>query len=201
MKSEHGQRTVAILLFEGVELLDFAGPAEVFVVTEEGRAFRVVTVAEKVTPLHTMGNVTIMPDFTYVDAPRADIVVVPGGDMRNVKADGTAWIRESARDAQAVLSVCMGAFLLARAGLLDGIEATTHHWGIANLRKAAPTCSVVTGRRYVDSGKVTTTAGVASGIDGALHVVERLLGEKAAQWAAEEWMEHRYERLVYGAAK
>jgi transcriptional regulator GlxA family with amidase domain len=184
------RRTVAVLLFEGVELLDFAGPAEVFIVAEEGKAFRVVTVAGSAAPLRTMGSITITPDYSYAGAPRADVLVVPGGDMKNVGADGIAWIRKAATEAELVMSVCMGAFLLAEAGLLDGVEATTHHWGLGRLKKAAPTCRVVTGKRFVDAGRLITTAGVTAGIDGALHVVERLLGPEAARWAAEEWMEH-----------
>lgn len=182
--------TVAILLFKGVELLDFAGPAEVFGVAGEGHAFRVVTVAETTEPLKAMGGVTIKPDFAVKDAPRADVVVVPGGGTRNLGAAGRAWLRKAAGDAEVVMSVCMGAFLLADAGMLDGIEATTHHWGIEGLKKAAPRCKVITGRRYVDAGKIITTAGVTAGIDGALHVVERLCGKEAAKWTAEEWMEH-----------
>lgn len=185
--------TVAVLLFEGVELLDFAGPAEVFGVAGEGRSFRVVTVAETTEPLRAMGGVIVKAEFTIKDAPKADILVVPGGNMRNVGEAGRAWIRSAAKDAQIVMSVCMGAFLLADAGLLDGVEATTHTWGIANLRKVAPKCKVVTGKRFVDSGKIITTAGVTAGIDGALHVVERIYGKEAAKWTAEEWMEYRPE--------
>ncbi len=185
-----GRRTVAVLLFEGVELLDFAGPAEVFIVADEGRAFRVVTVADRAGPVRTMGGVSISPDFTCADAPRADVAVVPGGDTRNAGAGGIDWIRRSAAEAEIVLSVCMGAFLLAEAGLLDGIEATTHRWGIERLRKAAPSCRVTAGKRFVDCGRIITTAGVTAGIDGALRVVERLLGPEAARWTASEWMEY-----------
>jgi transcriptional regulator GlxA family with amidase domain len=92
------------------------------------------------------------------------------------------------------MSVCFGALLLADVGLLDGIEATTHHWAVENLQKAAPKCKVLKDRRFVDGGKIITTAGVTAGIDGALHVVERLLGKEAARWTAEEWMEHHPER-------
>jgi len=84
----------------------------------------------------------------------------------------------------------MGAFLLARAGLLDGLEATTHHWGLEGLQRLAPLCRVVEGRRFVDSGRIVTTAGVTAGIDGALHVVERLYGAEKARWTAAQWMEH-----------
>lgn len=194
------QRTVAVLLFEGVELLDFTGPAEVFIVAAEGKAFRLITVAESLLPLKTMGGVTVTPEFACGSAPLSEVVVVPGGDMRNVGPAGLEWIRAAARDAEVVMSVCMGAFLLARAGLLDGIAATTHHWGIDRLRKAAPRCRVVEGERYVDSGRILTTAGVTAGIDGALHVVERLLGAEAARWTAAEWMEHGVGGAKPGAA-
>lgn len=183
-------RVVAILIYEGVELLDFAGPAEVFIVSDQQRAFRVVTVAPSREPLRTMGGVTIRADYTFEDAPAADILIVPGGEMRNVTPRGVAWIAKVAPRTEIVMSVCMGAFLLAEAGLLDGIEATTHHWGIDGLRRAAPRCTVVSGKRWVDSGHIITTAGVTAGIDAALHVVERLLGAPAARWTAGEWMEY-----------
>lgn len=189
MALELKQRTVAILLFEGVELLDFAGPADVFIVAAEGKAFRVVTVAATTQPIKTMGGVKVTPDFAYKDAPKADIVIAPGGAMRNVKADGIEWLHQASADAEATMSVCMGAFLLARAGLLDGATATTHHWGQGDLQKVAPKCRVVAGQRFVDNGKIITTAGVTAGIDGALHVVERLLGPQAARWIANEWLE------------
>lgn len=192
-KKSAARKDVAILIFDGVELLDFAGPAEVFIVTDHGRAFRVFTVAPTKDAVATMGGIKVKPDYSIDNAPKADILVVPGGNMRNVGQRGVTWIRKSAKDAEIVMSVCMGAFLLADAGLLDGVEATTHTWGIESLKTAVPKCNVVTKRRFVDSGKIITTAGVTAGIDGALHVVERLLGKDAARWTAEEWMEYRRE--------
>ena len=85
------------------------------------------------------------------------------------------------------MSVCFGAYLLAEAELLNNIEATTHSWGIEGLKKAAPKCQVISNKRFVVSGKIITTAGVTAGIDGALHVVEKTLGKKAADWTANEW--------------
>jgi len=187
---EKAVKTVAILLFDGVELLDFAGPAEVFIVAAEGKAFRVVTVAASTKPLKTMGGVTVTPDFDYATAPKADVIVVPGGNMRAVTQPGRDWIKKASKEAEVVMSVCFGAMLLAEAGLLDDIEATTHHWGIEQLKRAAPKCKVVEGKRFAESGKVITTAGVTAGIDGALRVVEKLLGKEAARWTADEWMEH-----------
>jgi transcriptional regulator GlxA family with amidase domain len=184
-------KTVAVLIFEGVELLDFAGPAEVFIVAAEGKAFKVFTVSGSTQPLKTMGGVTVTPDYSYDKAPKADIVVVPGGGMASVGEAGRAWIKKAAGEAEITMSVCFGAMLLADTGLLDGIEATTHHWGLERLKQSAPKCKVVGDRRFVDSGKIITTGGVTAGIDGALHVVERVLGKEAARWTADEWLEHR----------
>lgn len=186
-------KTVAILLFEGVELMDFAGPAEVFIVAAEGKAFRVVTVAESTKPLKSMGGLVVTPDFAYDTAPKADVLVVPGGNLRAVGPAGRAWLKKAAAETPIVMSVCFGAMLLADAGLLDNIEATTHRWGIARLKQVAPKCRVVENKRFVDSGHIITTAGVTAGIDGALRVVERLLGAEAARWTADEWMEYARE--------
>lgn len=185
-----GPTVVGILVFEGVELLDFTGPAEVFAVAGHGSMFKVVTVAESKAPLPTMGGLTFVPSHTYDDAPPLGVLVVPGGNMRAVTPRGVEWLKATAAATPITMSVCMGSMLLARAGLLAGIEATTHHWGLDHLRATVPTCRVVTGRRFVDAGRVITTAGVTAGIDGALHVVERLHGADAAAWTAKEWMEH-----------
>ncbi len=185
------RKQVAILIFDGVELLDFAGPAEVFIVCEHGKAFNVFTVAPTKDDVRTMGGITVKPDYSLQNSPQADILIVPGGAMSNVGGGGVKWIRRISEKAEIVMSVCMGAFLLAEAGLLDGIEATTHRWGLASLKTAAPKCRVVAGKRFVDNGKVISTAGVTAGIDGALHVVGRLRGKESARWTAEEWMEYR----------
>lgn len=183
-------KTVAVLIFDGVELLDFTGPAEVFIVAEHGKAFRVLTVSEGGNPIRTMGGIQVTPDFSVSDIPQADIIVVPGGGMSHVGQSGREWLKTAAANAEVVMSVCMGAFLLADAGLLDGVRATTHRWGIASLKRAAPKCEVVSGERFVDSGKIITTAGVTAGIDGALHIVKRVCGEESARWTAEQWMEY-----------
>lgn len=185
------RQTVAILLFEGVELMDFAGPAEVFSLANKGRAFAVVTVAESTKPLKAMGGFTLVPDHDFASAPAATVLVVPGGNLKAVGKAGRDWIKKASGTAGITMSVCFGAFLLADVGLLDGIEATTHRWGIKDLQTTAPKCRVVADKRFVDSGKIVTTAGVTAGIDGALHVVGRLFGKQAEKWIAEEWMEHR----------
>ena len=118
-----GPLTVGILLFEGVELLDFAGPAEVFIVSGYGRQFRVVTIAPSKQPLRTMGGIQVTPDHACSDAPKLDILVVPGGAMGNVGQAGITWLKQTAAKTPITMSVCMGAFLMADAGLLDGVEA------------------------------------------------------------------------------
>lgn len=140
--------------------------------------------------MRTIGNLTVIPEYQHDAAREADIVVVPGGQTQNVGRDGIARLRRAAQRAEIVLSVCWGAFLLAAAGLLDGIRATTHRLALDGLEKAAPRCTIVREARFIDSGRIVTAAGVTAGIDGALHVVRRLLGEDTARWTAEEYLEH-----------
>jgi putative intracellular protease/amidase/YHS domain-containing protein len=182
-------RTVAILIFEGMELLDFTGPAEVFL----SAGFDVNTVAATRDTITCAGLVKLTPTYTIADCPRTDIIVVPGGS-RAVSKDKrvTDWVARAAQEAEATLSVCTGAFVLAQAGLLDGKEATTHHGAIEAMRKEFPKITVRADRRVVDNGKIVTSAGVSSGIDGALHLVERLLGRINAQQTA-RYMEYNWQ--------
>jgi putative intracellular protease/amidase/YHS domain-containing protein len=187
-ENSHRRRNVAILIFDGMELLDFAGPAEVFA----SAGFRVYTVAPTQKPAKFMG-LTLTPHYTFADCPRPDIVVIPGGStaVSNDKRV-TEWVVQASAEAEATLSVCTGVFVLAKAGLLDGKEATTHWGSIARLRKQFPKITVHDDRRVVDNGKVITSAGVSAGIDGALHVVERLSGRPAASRTA-RYMEYRWQ--------
>jgi putative intracellular protease/amidase len=172
----------AVLIFDGVQVIDFAAPYEVF-----GQAgYEVFTVALEARPVLTSMSLRVTPRYTLADAPAAEIVLVPGGDVGGVEGEPRVldWLRERSRTATHVVSVCNGAFILAAAGLLDGLEATTFYDLIDGLRARAPKTRVVSDRRYVDNGKVITTAGLSSGIDGALHVVSRLSGPARAQMAA-----------------
>jgi transcriptional regulator GlxA family with amidase domain len=186
-----GPRNVAVLIFDGVELLDFAGPAEVFIVCEYGRSYNVYTVADQKQTVRTMGGIQIVPNHDLKSAPQPDVLIIPGGSTSNLSSDARKWLRTAHAKTEITMSVCMGAFVLAEADLLDGVKATTHRWGIESLKRAAPKCQVVEGQRFVDNGKIITTGGVTAGIDGALHIVERLNGAKAARWTADEWMEYR----------
>jgi putative intracellular protease/amidase len=187
------KRNVAILIFDGAELLDVTGPADVFVSTAAGAAFRVYTVAASPKPIRA-GGLTLTPEFTFADAPKPDIVVLPGGRYQEaINHDPTmGWVKKASAEAEITLSVCTGAFILARAGLLDGLEANTHWFRLGELRKAAPQTRVLEKRRYVDNGKIITSAGVSAGIDAALHVVARLVGEPAARFTAEKALEYAW---------
>ena len=172
-------RTVSILLFDDVELLDFAGPFEVFHVAGRDGAFEVCTVAQEAAPIRTRGGLTVTSDAALADAPVTDVLVVPGGQGSRAAMHSEAvlkWVRAGASHAEVVLSVCTGALILARTGLLDGLTVTTHHSALDLLAECAPNAEVVRDQRFVDNGQVVTAAGISAGIDAALHVVSRLCG-------------------------
>jgi len=184
--AEARPRNLAILLFPGVQIIDYTGPWEVFghAVRGGSPAFRIYSVAERREPLSTSMGMTVVPDFAMATAPSPDVLVVPGGSVPLGSEATLEWIRASARRAEIVFSVCNGAFLLQRAGLLEGLEATTFAGAIDALRREAPNTRVVSGRRWVDNGKIITAAGLSAGLDGALHVVERVAGRESAERAA-----------------
>jgi len=182
--------TVAILLFDNAEVIDYAGPWEVF--GEAG--YKVFTVAEKSSPVNAVFGQKILPDYTFANSPSADILLIPGGGVDgSVNNPGLIrWVQRSAEKSKQVMSVCTGAFILSKAGLLDGLSATTIEHALDNLQKASPKTKVVHDQRYVDNGKIITTAGLSSGIDGAFHVVAKMRGEGDAQ-AIALGMEYRWE--------
>lgn len=177
------RRNVAILIFDDVEVLDFCGPFEVFGVTGEGqpqKPFNVFTVAEAKEAISARNGLSVNPTYTLTDCPEIDILLIPGGigtrrEMHNEPL--LDWIRERAEKVELVLSVCTGALLLAQAGLLDGLSATTHHGAFDLLEEVAPMTRICRGERFVDNGRVITSAGISAGIDMSLHVVRRLLGD------------------------
>src|SRR5262249_6080617 len=142
---------------------------------------RVYTVGETAAPLHSQGFLTVKPQFTIADCPKPDIIVIPGGHTNILLRSPAfmAWVRARAKDTEIMFSVCTGAFVLAQAGLLDGLEATPHASSLSGL-KEFPRIKVREHRRVVDNGKIVTTAGVSAGIDGALHLVARLCGLETA---------------------
>jgi len=187
------QRKVAIVLYDGVEILDFAGPTEVFTAAGNG-AFRVYTVAATHAPVLSQGVLKVQPDYSVEDAPTPDILVLPGGNSRAFTRSkaGMAWVKKVTAKNELSMSVCTGAFILAELGLLDGRPATTHWGAISGMRSAYPKVQVKTDVRFVDDGRIVTTAGVSAGIDGALHVVQRLLGDDVA-WETARYMQYVWE--------
>lgn len=179
-------RHVVILLFPDAEVLDFCGPFEVFSVAarwSDPPAFLVATATEAPGPVRAKNGLSVNPDFLLETCPPPDLLLVPGGIGTRKEMNNPAvleWIKRHSEKAELVLSVCTGSLLLAKAGLLDGLAATTHHGALDLLRQVAPRTVVHDDRRYVDNGKVVTSAGVAAGIDTALYVVARLLGAETA---------------------
>jgi putative intracellular protease/amidase len=176
------RKKVALLVFTGVEVIDFTGPYEIF----GAAGFDTYTVGETKEPVTSAMGLTVVPKYGFADAPPPDVLVVPGGGIQAaLRNEAIAkWIRDTSARASITMSVCNGAFLLANAGLLDGLTATTTSGRIDQLRAEYPKVRVVDDKRFVDNGKIITTAGLSSGIDGALHVVERIDGEGQAQQTA-----------------
>jgi transcriptional regulator GlxA family with amidase domain len=189
------RRQVGILLFENIEVLDFCGPFEVFSVTrlnEEKRRdelspFNVVLVAETKGPVVTTGGMKVLPDYDLDDCPRLDVLVVPGGwgtrkEMNNERL--LAWIAERSRQVETLTSVCTGALLLGKAGLLDGKRATTHWGSLDWMQELFPKAIVERRLHFVEDGTLFTSAGISAGIDMALKVVARYFGEAIARATA-----------------
>lgn len=190
------KKNVAILIFPEVEVLDFAGPFEVFAVTDELRGydtFHTFTVAESPGPVRARNGLMVVPDFTLENCPAPHLLIVPGGFGTRALLRKPAlleWVRAKAGHAELVMSVCTGALVLARAGLLDGLRITTHHELLATLAEMTPRATVDPSRRFHDNGRILTAAGISAGIDCSLHVVGRLLGPAAAERTA-GYMEYR----------
>jgi len=190
------RRNVAILLFDEVEVLDFAGPFEVFAVTDELRgneAFNVYTMAENIGTIRAHNGLKIVPHYVLENAPLPQVLIVPGGfGTRALLAKPALleWLRLRTKTSEITMSVCTGALVLAKAGLLDGLRATTHHDCFDLLRETAPRVEVVETDRFVDNGRILTAAGISAGIDCSLHAIERLLGTDAAA-ATARYMEYR----------
>ncbi len=198
-------RTVVILLFNEIEVLDFAGPFEVFGVADrkaDPKPFQVVTVAER-GPVYARNGLCITPSYLLNDHPKADILLIPGGG--GFHSDGTPfgsrremdnqvvidWIQRTAKTAELVLSVCTGSMLLAKAGLLENLAATTHYLALDSLAKIAPNTTIHPTDRWVDNGRIITSAGISAGIDMSLYVVGKLLGKAVATETA-AYMQYTY---------
>ncbi|MCE2956555.1 MAG: DJ-1/PfpI family protein [Bacteroidota bacterium] len=200
-------KKIAIILFDDVEVLDFAGPFEVFSITGKrkiGEPYEVFTVAEKDT-VAARNQLMVKPTYTFANCPTPNIFLIPGGG--GYHADGKPfgsrkemhnpvmleWIKQQNANVELVLSVCTGALILAKAGLLHGLEATTHFLAVDSLREITPETKVSPEKRFVDNGKIVLSAGVSAGIDMSFHVVEKLQGKEVALESA-RYMQYDYWR-------
>ena len=195
--SEH-QRNIAIFIFDDVEVLDFAGPFEVFNVTGEvinPAPFNTYTVALTEEPIKARGKLSINPHWSIDNCPSPNIIILPGGDGRRrlMKDERVlSWIARHVDNLEKLLSVCTGAFYIAQSGLLNGLSATTHHGAFPEFKETFPNITLIEDKRFVENGKIITAGGISAGIDMSLYVVEQLLGkEKLALTLKEmEWQWH-----------
>jgi putative intracellular protease/amidase/YHS domain-containing protein len=179
----HGSIPVAFLISEGAQIIDFTGPWEVFQdVMVPGRAehpFHLYTVSESTSPIHASGGMKIVPDYTFENAPPPKVIVIPA---QSKPSEATLeWIRKSTKSTDVTMSVCTGAFVLAKTGLLSGKAATTFHGAFVPFANEFPNIQLKRGARFVEDGNLATAGGLSSGIDLALRVVERYFGREVAQ--------------------
>jgi putative intracellular protease/amidase/YHS domain-containing protein len=181
-----GSIPVAFLISEGAQVIDFAGPWEVFqdvmVPVGSDHPFRLYTVSESTSPIHASGGMKIVPDYTFENAPAPKIIVIPA---QSQPSEATLeWIRKSTRTTDVTISVCTGAFVLAKTGLLSGKAATTYHGAFVSFANQFPDIHLKRGARFVEDGNLASAGGLSSGIDLALRVVERYFGREVAQKTA-----------------
>lgn len=192
--------TVGMLLFDEVEVLDFAGPFEVFsIATLPGSQFKpfvVKTISENGKMITARNGLSINPDFSFKNHPELDAVVIPGGygaeEIEIHNPNVIDWIKEQYSKVELVASVCTGALLLAKAGILDNRRATTHWMDIDRLEREFPLVSVQRDVKFVDEGTVITSGGISTGINMSLYLISRLHGIEAAVQTAKR-MEYEME--------
>lgn len=190
---------IGIYIYDQAEVLDFAGPYEVFSTAARVAGgqpeLRVFLVSETGQIVNARAGFKVQPDFSFRDCPRLDVLIVAGGvhEHEMMKKSVIEWLMQQAREVKLVASVCTGVFLLAQAGIVDGCHVTTHWQDIANLRRCFPQLTVLENRRWLDQGRVLTSAGVSAGIDMSLHLLHRVLGIQVAVATAKQmefaWIE------------
>ncbi|MGZ7079425.1 MAG: DJ-1/PfpI family protein, partial [Thermoanaerobaculia bacterium] len=185
-------RNVAVVVYKDAEPLDWTGPFEVwndaasFGSANGKDAFHVYIVSKTTEPLNAQG-LQVVPNYSIENAPKPDVLIIPGGPSNNLTDDPAfyAWTKKAAEEAEVVQTVCTGAFVIAKTGMLDNLEVTTWYGAIGHLREDFPRVTVKDGRRFIDNGRIVTTAGISAGIDGSLHLVARLLGRRVADQVAQ----------------
>jgi putative intracellular protease/amidase/YHS domain-containing protein len=181
-----GSIPVAFLISEGAVVIDFTGPWEVFqdvmIPGRSGHPFHLYTVSGSTSPIRTSGGMKIVPDYTFENAPAPKVIVIPA---QSEPSQATLeWIRRFTKTTDVTMSVCTGAFVLARTGLLSGKAATTYHGAFVPFANEFPDIHLKRGARFVEDGNLATAGGLSSGIDLALRVVERYFGRDVAQKTA-----------------
>ncbi len=182
--------SVGIFLFNEVEVLDFAGPFEVFSITKvhEEKPFTVYTVSQNGEMITARNGLKVQLDYSIEDLPPVDILIIPGGKgarENEVKNDIIInWVRQQMKEVKLMTSVCTGALLLAKAGLLEGLKATTHWASIQTFKKDFPNVEVMENVKFVDEGHIITSAGISAGINMSFHIVKNLLGVEIAEETA-----------------
>src|SRR5256714_10492166 len=180
------QIPVAFLIADRAVVIDFCGPWEVFqdvvVPSRTDMPFRLYTVAETAKPIRTSGGMQIVPDYTIANAPAPKVIVIPAQSEPSPAV--LDWIRKSSKTTDVTMSVCTGAFVLAKTGLLDGKSATTYHGAFGRFAMTFPKIELKRGARFVENGNLATAGGLSSGIDLALRVVERYYGRDVAEKTA-----------------
>jgi putative intracellular protease/amidase/YHS domain-containing protein len=176
---------VAFVISDGAVVIDFCGPWEVFrdVMLPSGdHPFRLYTVSDKTEPIQAGGGMKIIPDYTFANAPAPKVIVIPAqSEPSKAMVD---WIRQATKNTDVTMSVCTGAFVLAKTGLLDSKSATTYHGAFGSFAMQFPTIDLKRGARFVENGNLATAGGLSSGIDLALRVVERYYGRDVAEKTA-----------------
>lgn len=179
-------KNVGIYLFNKVELLDFAGPYEVFSTTSElnnNKIFKVFTISADGGAVKSVNGLIVIPDYSFDNHPKIDILIIPGGEGTKkeiTKSNVMEWVNKTQESAEIFATVCSGARIPAVLGLLDGLEATTHHLVIDDVKALAPRVIIDHTKRFVDNGKIMTSGGISAGIDLSLHIVKKLYGEDIA---------------------
>ncbi|MCK8520357.1 DJ-1/PfpI family protein [Aquimarina sp. D1M17] len=189
------KRNVGILIFDNAEVLDFAGPFEVFAVTSElnnFELFNVFTVSEKLDPISAVNGLSVNPTYSYKDCPHIDILIISGGfgARKQVHNKNTlSWIQNAHQQTEYTISICSGAMLLGTLGLLDNKPYCTHHEVYEDMIKMVPTGIPKKQERFFGTDKMYTSGGISAGIDLSFHIVEKLHGNKIAQKTA-KYMEY-----------
>jgi putative intracellular protease/amidase/YHS domain-containing protein len=183
---DKGQIPVAFVISDGAVIIDFCGPWEVFrdvnILGRQDAPFRLYTVSDSTSPIRAGGGMKIIPDYTFANAPAPKVIVIPAQSKPSEAM--LEWIRRSSENTDVTMSVCTGAFVLAKTGLLSGKAATTYHGAFVSFATQFPDINLKRGARFVEDGNLATAGGLSSGIDLALRVVERYYGREVAQKTA-----------------